>query len=70
MKYMQKQKTYYDKLENEYHKVKITCRCGHKEVIPVWEDKHLCSWCGNYVYRNKQLEFKEKLKKELKKNGN
>lgn len=30
--------------------------------IPVWVDKQLCSWCGHYVYRNKNLEFKEKLK--------
>lgn len=49
---------------DEYKKVKIQCKnCGYKSVIPVWVDRQICSWCGNYVYRNKKLEFKEMLKK-------
>ena len=48
----------------EYQKIKIQCKnCGYKAVIPVWVDRQVCNWCGNYVYRNKQLEFKEMLKK-------
>ena len=59
----------FDRKSAEYDKVKIRCKCGHRVIIPVWVDKQICDWCGNYVYRNKKLEFKEKLKKELKKNG-
>lgn len=52
------------RLTDEYDKVKIRCSCGRRVVIPVWVDKQLCSWCGHYVYRNKKLEFKEKLKQK------
>lgn len=55
------------KLSDEYNKLKIKCKhCGHKLVIPVWVDKQICSWCGNYVYRNKQMEFREEVKKLIK----
>ena len=51
------------KLQDEYEKLKIKCKCGHSIVIPIWMDKKLCNWCNNYVYRNKKLEFKEKIMK-------
>lgn len=47
-------------------KVKIPCKCGYKVVIPVWVDKQICRCCGHYVYRNKKVEFKDKLKSKLK----
>lgn len=50
----------------EYDKVKYKCSCGHRVVIPYWRDKGLCSWCHNYVYKDKQTEFKERLKERLK----
>lgn len=56
----------FNKLANAYAEVSIQCKCGHKSVIPFWVDKVVCSWCGYYVYRNKKLEFKEKLSKKLK----
>ena len=52
----------FSRMSNEYDKVKFKCTCGHKVIIPVWVDKQICHWCGMYVYRNKQLEFKEKMK--------
>ena len=52
----------YQRMSNEYDKVKIRCKCGHRVVIPVWVDKQICHWCGMYVYRDKQLEFKETMK--------
>lgn len=51
---------------DELDKVKIMCKCGHKTIVPVWLDKQICGWCGYYVYRNKQTEFKDKLKQKLK----
>ena len=50
------------------NKMKATqkCPCGHSVDIPVFKEKELCTWCGNYVYRTKEIEFKAKLAKELK----
>ena len=46
---------------------KITCKCGHRVYVGN-KEKIVCSWCGNYVYRDKLTEFKENLKKEMRKN--
>ena len=51
----------------EYDKVKYRCSCGHRVIIPYWRDKGLCTWCHNYVYKDKKLEFKERLQNELRK---
>jgi len=32
-------KEQFQRQANEYDKVKIKCKCGHKLVIPVWVDK-------------------------------
>lgn len=56
----------YQRRADELDKVKINCKCGHRVIVPVWVDKQICGWCGYYVYRNKQLEFKEKLKQRIK----
>ena len=44
-------------MTEEYDKVKFECSCGPRVIIPKWEDKQLCHWCGKYVYRNKKEEF-------------
>lgn len=49
----------------EYDKVKYRCKCGHRVIIPHWRDKGLCNWCHNYVYKDKKLEFKERIKEKL-----
>lgn len=59
-------KKQFQRQAEEYDKVKIKCKCGSRLVIPVWVDKQLCRNCGKYVYRNKQLEFREKLVREMK----
>ena len=44
----------------------IKCpRCLHS--ILTTKKKKLCDWCGYYVYKDKKLEFQEKLKASLKK---
>lgn len=40
--------------------------CGHTLLLGNSEKK-ICYHCGNYVYRNNKIEFKDKLKQELKK---
>ena len=36
-----------------------TCKCGHR--ILVGQDRLICKYCGNYVYKNKKIELKYKL---------
>lgn len=52
----------FERLSREYEKVRYKCKCGHSVIIPTWVDKQLCNWCGNYVYKDKKDEFKNKLK--------
>ena len=51
---------------NEIQKFKVECKCGHRVMIPFGKDFKICNWCGHKVYRNKNLEFKERLKQILK----
>ena len=52
----------YKTLTDNYDKVKYMCKCGHRVIIPYKVDKVLCSWCHNYVFKDKQVEFKYRLK--------
>ena len=56
----------YSNMTKEYDKVKYTCECGHRVVIPKWVDKNLCRWCGRYVFKNKKDEFEYRMKEKLK----
>lgn len=58
-------KQMFQRITDEYSKVKYKCSCGHKVIIPAWVDKQICSWCNNYVYKNKQDEFKDRVKEKL-----
>lgn len=53
-------------LANAMHKFKVQCPCGTKTIIPMYVDKRICRNCGHWVYRNKKLEFKDRLTQELK----
>lgn len=57
----------YKRLTEEYDKVKYRCRCGHRVIIPNKIDKNICSWCGNYVFKNKKDEFEYRIKEKLQK---
>jgi len=46
---------------------KFECKCGHRVIIPKHVDKRLCSWCKNYVFRDKKVEFEYRMKERLKK---
>ena len=45
------------KLMDAQAEYSFQCKCGRKEIIPVWADKKICTWCGNTIYRNKKAEF-------------
>jgi len=63
-----KYRKYEDKLAEEQSKYKVYCKCGHSVVIyPINKtNRKLCSWCGNYVYKDpeeqKKYDFKCKLR--------
>lgn len=53
------------KLENALKEVKVKCPCGH--TVEVYHDKRICTNCGNYVFKNKDEEFKYRLKEKMNK---
>lgn len=56
----------FQRQSDEYAKVKVQCKCGHKTVIPFRVDKQICRWCGHYVFRDKKEEFKYRMKEKMK----
>lgn len=42
----------------------VKCKCGHTMFFT--EDKTLCTWCGHWIYKTPEIEFKEKLKSTIK----
>lgn len=46
--------------------IKYQCKnCGRKMVIINKVDKTICDHCGHVIYKNKEAEFKDKLRKEI-----
>lgn len=55
-----------DKLASVYNKTCKQCKhCGYKTTM-INVDRIICR-CGNYIYKNEQVEFKYKLKEALNK---
>ena len=51
-----------------YSKIKYECKnCGHKVVIPTFQKKNICDWCGNYVFKNKKDEDLFRIKEKINK---
>lgn len=48
---------------------KIECKCGKRTNITTQLDRVICDWCGHWIYRTPQLEFKYKLKERMMKNA-
>lgn len=58
-----------DELKSSYYQnYMVKCKCGHTFLMRENKPKKLCKLCGNYYYKDKNLEFKEKLKQLLKEN--
>ena len=55
-----------NKLMEESNKCRVWCKCGkgsHSFVAGKYEtDKAICQNCGKYIFKNKKVEFKEKMK--------
>lgn len=63
MKYItKKEDTIYFKKRSVF---KITCSyCGHTTYDMI-EDREICSWCNHWIYKNKKVEFRYKLKEAI-----
>ena len=54
-------------LDDDRSKFKVKCSCGHTQVITN-ADRTICRWCGKWLYKNKQIEFRYKLKENIRNN--
>ena len=51
---------------NQYTNESVKCQiCGHTMLFE--GNRHICTHCGNWVYKNRKFEFQCKLKEILKK---
>lgn len=57
----------YERMQEEYNKVKYMCKCGHKNIIPYNEEKVVCTFCGNYVFKNKKDEDIYRIREKMRK---
>ena len=54
-----------EKLHNVITKnITKKCKCGHS--VDVLGKKKICTHCGNYVFKNKEEEFKYRLEEKIK----
>ena len=54
-------------IPDELHKMTVICECtGRVRFTSTSPDILVCRWCGKKHYRNKQIEFREKLKQKMK----
>ena len=54
-----------NRIAQEYKKITTHCECGHSFIIPNQVDRLICSYCGNWCYRTKELEKQYKDKETL-----
>lgn len=55
-----------EKIDAERAKARQYCpHCGHSILIPEKRTKRICNHCGHLVFKNKNEEFKHRLKTEI-----
>lgn len=55
-----------EKIATSQTNANVYCKnCGHAITMPN-ADRTICTWCGLWVYRTPQIEFKYKLMKKIK----
>lgn len=47
-----------------YYNFRRCKKCNHTMLLGNCE-KLICTWCGNYIYKNEKIEFIHKLRQEL-----
>lgn len=56
-----RKKTKQELFESELSKYKVKCKCGHILIL-IRRNKAICTHCGHYVYKDKQEEFRDRMK--------
>ena len=56
------------KLDSQRTMMLTKCKCGHTIAMP-FAERTICSYCGKWVYKSKQIEFKYKMIEEMRKNN-
>ena len=56
------EKIHQERTDNTYK-----CKCGHSVTIRPGLKKVLCNWCNRYVFKNKEDEFKYRVKEQMNK---
>ena len=53
--------------EAKYKMKKVCPHCGRKMHFYAFEKKgkQLCDWCGRYIFKDKETEFKYRLKEKI-----
>lgn len=52
------------KMDDEYSKLMIQCPyCQHKNMMPVYDEKRICYWCGKLIKNNSKAYFIYKIRK-------
>lgn len=64
-----RRKTKDEMISSYYQEFMYRCQCSHTQLIPNQLDKVICSHCGRWIYRDKNTEFKDRMKSLLKKRG-
>ena len=57
-----------EKALTELEQLKVKCVCGHTQIMPVYQDKTICTHCNKKIKNNTKLYFLYKMRKALKKN--
>ena len=55
-----------DYIEDNVKFIRTKCECGHT-ITFLTTHPRICTYCGKLIYPRKQDEFKEKLKREMRK---
>lgn len=40
------------------------CKCGRRQFISK-ADRTICSWCGNWIYKDEKTKFKYEMRERL-----
>lgn len=55
------------RLSNALSEIRVKCQCSHTLFFPAYApDIQICNHCGNKVYRNDRVKFKDILNKKIK----
>lgn len=52
------------KLFDQRAKYTVKCKCSHTTVMAK-TDRTICSYCGKWLYRTPEIEFKYRMKESL-----